>query len=97
MPFYMQYMAQWPEYFYTQEAPNKQIMGYMMGKAEGEGKLWHGHVSCVTIAPEFRRLGLAARLMQALEDVSEHFHNAYFVDLYVRKVSKYHAIRFFYV
>ena len=34
-----------------------------MGKAEGLGKDWHGHVTAVTVAPEFRRLGLAAKLM----------------------------------
>lgn len=28
-----------------------------MGKAEGKGELWHGHVTAVTVAPEYRRLG----------------------------------------
>ena len=43
-----------------------------MGKAEGPGELWHGHVTAVTVAPEFRRLGLARSMMKYLEDVSEH-------------------------
>ena len=44
-----------------------------MGKAEGkvEREEWHGHVTAVTVAPEFRRLGLAAKLMAGLEDISE--------------------------
>lgn len=42
-----------------------------MGKAEGSGENWHGHVTALTVAPEFRRLGLAAKLMQILEDISE--------------------------
>lgn len=29
----------------------------VMGKAEGKGELWHGHVTAVTVAPEYRRLG----------------------------------------
>lgn len=41
-----------------------------MGKAEGEGENWHGHVTAVTIAPEYRRLSLARRLMDILEDVT---------------------------
>jgi ribosomal protein S18 acetylase RimI-like enzyme len=41
------------------EASDGNLMGYMLGKAEGEGKLWHGHVSAVTVAPQYRRLGLA--------------------------------------
>lgn len=42
-----------------------------IGKAEGEGKEWHGHVSAVTVAPEYRRLGLARRLMYELERISK--------------------------
>ncbi len=32
----------------------------VIGKAEGEGEEWHGHVTAVTVAPEYRRQGLAA-------------------------------------
>ncbi|KAG5457695.1 MAG: acyl-CoA N-acyltransferase [Olpidium bornovanus] len=56
----------------------------MMGKAEGVGKEWHGHVTAVTVAPEFRRLGLAAQMMAWLEEVSDKTYDAYFVDLFVR-------------
>ena len=37
-------------------------MGYILGKAEGAGERWHGHVTAVTIAPEFRRIGLAEKV-----------------------------------
>lgn len=56
----------------------------VLGKAEGKGKLWHGHVTAVTVAPEYRRLGLARRMMQMLEDVSRASYNGFFVDLFVR-------------
>lgn len=59
-------------------------MGYVLGKAEGEGTLWHGHVSAVTVAPEYRRLGLAKTLMDHFERISIDTYNAYFVDLFVR-------------
>ena len=42
-----------------------------MGKAEGQQDNWHGHVTALTVAPEFRRLGLAAKLMSILEECSE--------------------------
>jgi N-terminal acetyltransferase B complex catalytic subunit len=60
-------------------------MGYVMGKCEGEGELWHGHVSAVTVAPGYRRQGLAKRLMGELEEVTERAHDGYFVDLFVRE------------
>lgn len=45
-----------------------------MGKAEGLEENWHGHVTAVTVAPEFRRLGLAKNLMDYLENVSEELY-----------------------
>lgn len=54
------------------------------GKAEGKGTNWHGHVTAVTVAPDFRRIGLAERLMGILEETTHKTHNAYFVDLFVR-------------
>ena len=46
--------------------------------------MWHGHVSAVTVAPLYRRLGLAKTLMEDLENTSSNVYNAYFVDLFVR-------------
>eukprot|EP00095_Tigriopus_kingsejongensis_P001983 maker-scaffold1702_size30647-snap-gene-0.12 protein:Tk01983 transcript:maker-scaffold1702_size30647-snap-gene-0.12-mRNA-1 annotation:"unknown" len=81
--FYLQYLARWPEYFWVAESPSGQLMGYIMGKAEGTGENWHGHVTAVTCASSHRRLGLAGRLMAALEEISER-KRCYFVDLFVR-------------
>ena len=44
-----------------------------MGKAEGRDENWHGHVTALTVAPEFRRLGLAGKLMSILEDISDKY------------------------
>jgi N-terminal acetyltransferase B complex catalytic subunit len=59
-----------------------------MGKAEGPGKEWHGHVTAVTVAPSFRRLGVAANMMHLLETISDVVHRGYFVDLFVRCSNK---------
>ncbi|KAJ1455693.1 acyl-CoA N-acyltransferase [Pelagophyceae sp. CCMP2097] len=82
--FYFQYLTTMPEYFLAEEHPNGRLMGYIMGKAEGDGDKWHGHVTAVTVASEFRRRGLATKLMSALEVTSEKVFDAYFVDLFVR-------------
>ena len=52
-------------------------------KFKGNGNNWHGHVTAVTCAPAHRRLGLAGRLMDALEKISEQ-KKCMFVDLFVR-------------
>lgn len=99
MQFYLSYLSQWPEAFTVAQAPNinnsdntknnesessSSLMGYMLGKSEGVGKGWHGHVSAVTVAPTYRRIGLAKTLMDDLEYLSTDVYNAYFVDLFVR-------------
>ncbi|KAK0083995.1 hypothetical protein PV325_007806 [Microctonus aethiopoides] len=83
----MLYLAHWPEYVQVAESPSGEIMGYIMGKAEGPGESWHGHVTALTVSPDYRRLGLAAKLMKYLEDISEK-KQAYFVDLFVRVSNK---------
>jgi N-terminal acetyltransferase B complex catalytic subunit len=45
---------------------------------------WHAHITALTVAPESRRLGLARILSQSLEQQGDE-HNAWFVDLFVRK------------
>jgi N-terminal acetyltransferase B complex catalytic subunit len=55
----------------------------VIGKAEGQGLEWHGHVTAITVAPEYRRLGLARKMMDLLELVSDSYRG-FFVDLYVR-------------
>lgn len=99
IPFYMMYLCTWPSLQYMCEDPNGRLMGYVIGKAEGDLNLWHGHVSAVTVSPEYRRLGLARLLMDYLELCSgkPNFYNAYFVDLFVRvsnslAISMYHQL-----
>lgn len=88
MNFYFQYMLRWPEFQQTVSAPDNTLMAYVIGKAEGEGKEWHGHVSAVTVAPEYRRLGLASKLMSFTESLSQQTYNCYFIDLFVRRSNR---------
>ncbi|KAM6500128.1 N-acetyltransferase [Amanita muscaria] len=82
--FYFTYLSRWPDLCAVQEDPNGRLMGYVIGKAEGQGLEWHGHVTALTVAPEYRRLGLARKMMDFLELVSDDIYKAFFVDLYVR-------------
>lgn len=84
--FYMNCLSEFSDVFYVTETPSGVIMGYVMGKVEEtrDASPLHGHVTALTVSPEFRRLGLARKLMQTLEDVSEHLYGAWFVDLFVR-------------
>ncbi|KAE9391399.1 acyl-CoA N-acyltransferase [Gymnopus androsaceus JB14] len=82
--FYLHYLSRWPDLCCVQEAPSGRMMGYVIGKAEGQGNEWHGHVTAITVAPEYRRLSLARKMMSLLELVSDEIYRGFFVDLYVR-------------
>ncbi|MCJ1477510.1 hypothetical protein MMC13_006182 [Lambiella insularis] len=44
---------------------------------------WHGHVTALTVAPQYRRLGIAKLLTAAFERACDN-QNAWFVDLFAR-------------
>uniref|UniRef100_A0A2K5DQK5 N-acetyltransferase domain-containing protein n=1 Tax=Aotus nancymaae TaxID=37293 RepID=A0A2K5DQK5_AOTNA len=64
IPFYLQYL-----YFIVAKAPGGELMGYIMGKAEGlvAREEWHGHVTALSV----------------LLEISER-KGGFFVDLFVR-------------
>ena len=59
----------------------------MIGKAEGQNAERHGHVTALSVAPEYRRLGLSRKFMAYLERASDDNYRGLFVDLYVRCVN----------
>jgi N-terminal acetyltransferase B complex catalytic subunit len=44
---------------------------------------WHGHVTALTVAPQYRRQGIATKLMKAFEQACEN-EDAWFIDLFIR-------------
>ena len=72
------YMSKWTDMFFAEEAPNGDVVVIGVGKVEGdtlpEKKDWRGHVSVLTIAPEYRRVGYSLRVMKYMEDVSEQVY-----------------------
>lgn len=48
---------------------------------------WHGHVTCLTVAPQYRKMGLAKTLTAHLDRACEQ-ENAWFMDLFVRVSNK---------
>lgn len=87
--FYMHYLSAYPESCFLAETCDGTVAGYLIGKAEGNKDLWHSHISALSIAPEFRRSGLAKRLMEVFHVLSgPAVLDCYFVDLFVRGSNK---------
>ncbi|KAJ7087551.1 N-acetyltransferase [Mycena belliarum] len=84
LAFYLNYLATWPDLCCVQASPGGRLMGYILGNAEGANTEWHGHVTALSVAPEYRRLGLARRMTALLERSADATYRAFFVDLFVR-------------
>ncbi len=84
--FYGKYLIKWPEYCVSYVNGNNEIIGYLLGKVEGDEKNedLHGHITAVTVSPLGRRQGIAKYFINFLEMISEKIHNAFYVDLFVR-------------
>jgi N-terminal acetyltransferase B complex catalytic subunit len=94
--FYLNYLMRWPSLFSVVEDQDAGIVGYIMGKLEEQPSSmrhskhytpWHGHITVLTVAPAWRRLGYARRLTESLEYMSD-INQAWFVDLFVRAGNK---------
>ncbi|KAL7673452.1 hypothetical protein ACOME3_008308 [Neoechinorhynchus agilis] len=77
------YMINFPDLFLVAECFTGRLAGYVMAKIEGFGEDLHGHISALSIAPEFRRMGLSTILMQKIDETCES-KKCYFIDLFVR-------------
>jgi N-terminal acetyltransferase B complex catalytic subunit len=86
--FYIQYMGgRLPFVFYKACDEHGRMAGYLMGKLEGEGEQYHGHITALTVGVDFRRQGVAKQLMAKFEEICIS-HNCYFIDLFVRISNK---------
>ncbi|BAE57947.1 unnamed protein product [Aspergillus oryzae RIB40] len=99
--FYLNYLMRWPSLFSSVQDRREGIVGYIMGKTEEQHPSmrhsehytpWHGHITVLTVAPAWRRLGHARRLTERLERGSD-INDAWFVDLYsvFRRVVNYYS------
>lgn len=78
------FLHQYPHFSNTLGAVLIHFPILVMGKTEGRSTDWHGHVTALTVGPNYRRLGLARTLMAELERITQDVANGYFVDLFVR-------------
>lgn len=72
---------------------NNEVIGYMIGKHEGLNENFHTHITALSVAPTYRKLGVANKLIKYLE-FNGNKNDAYFVDLFVRKTNQ-NAIMFY--
>jgi len=67
------------------------IILYREDEADAEGKedkLVHGHITSISVLRNYRRLGIATKLMQAAEEAMKEAYDADYLSLHVRVTNR---------
>ncbi|EDV58712.1 N-alpha-acetyltransferase 20 [Drosophila erecta] len=93
LPFLIPRILEHPELVLAADAPDNRLIAFILGTREdatesyGAGKpvSWsHGHVSALAVAHDYRKQGLATRLLTTVRDMMDR-EKDFYVDLFVRE------------
>lgn len=90
MKYYFYHILSWPQLLYVAE-DNGRVVGYVLAKMEEDtqpGDEPHGHITSLAVLREYRKLGLATKLMSTVQKVMLQCYDARYVSLHVRVSNK---------
>jgi peptide alpha-N-acetyltransferase len=87
--YYYYHVLSWPDLLYVAEdISTKKVVGYVLAKVddedESENKEVRGHITSISVLRDYRRLGIAKRLMDATHRAMKGVYNLNAVTLHVR-------------
>ncbi len=88
MKYYLYHILSWPQLLHVAEDRNHRIVGYVLAKMEEEAAEPHGHITSLAVLRSHRKMGLAAKLMNAAQLAMEEVFDAEYVSLHVRKSNR---------
>ncbi|XP_016972301.2 N-alpha-acetyltransferase 20 [Drosophila rhopaloa] len=93
LPFLLPKILEYPELVLAVDAPGGRLIGFILGRrivdakesiGDGKDQSWsNGHISALAVAHDYRKLGLATRLLTTLRDMMDR-KGDWYVDLFVR-------------
>ncbi|XP_030377302.1 N-alpha-acetyltransferase 20 [Scaptodrosophila lebanonensis] len=91
LSFFFNILLKFPQLSHTAVSPGGQLIGFILGKIDSnesvESNIENGHICALSVSDNYRRLGLATRLMESFTDTVES-HGAWYMDLYARERNK---------
>jgi N-alpha-acetyltransferase 10/11 len=85
--YYIYHYLSWPVLLYCAEDYDGTIAGYVLAKLEEDEedpKIVHGHITSISILREYRRMGIATKLMKQSLNMMNEYYNTKFCSLHVR-------------
>ncbi|KAK4056328.1 N-terminal acetyltransferase A complex catalytic subunit ard1 [Microbotryomycetes sp. JL221] len=89
MKYYLYHALTWTQVSFVAEDHKGRIVGYILAKLDDEATDDpHGHVTSISVLRNYRRLGLAQKLMQRSQHAMKQAFGANYVSLHVRKTNR---------
>ncbi|KAM0792878.1 N-terminal acetyltransferase A complex catalytic subunit ard1 [Microbotryomycetes sp. NB124-2] len=89
MKYYLYHALTWTQVSFVAEDHKGRIVGYILAKMDEEASDDpHGHVTSISVLRNYRRLGLAQKLMQRSQHAMKQAFKANYVSLHVRKTNR---------
>lgn len=85
MKYYFYHILSWPQLMFVAEDENGSIVGYVLSKLEEDSSIVHGHITSLSVLRQYRKMGLARRLMQCAHAAMKETFEARYASLHVRK------------
>ena len=83
MKYYLYHALSWPQLLHVAESDGK-IVGYVLAKLDEDSTEVHGHITSLAVLRTHRKLGIAAKLMNAAHDAMQGVFEAKYCSLHVR-------------
>ena len=83
MKYYLYHSLSWPQLLHVAESDGK-IVGYVLAKLDEDSSEVHGHITSLAVLRTHRKLGIAAKLMNAAHDAMQGVFEAKYCSLHVR-------------
>ncbi|KAJ3055882.1 N-terminal acetyltransferase A complex catalytic subunit ard1 [Rhizophlyctis rosea] len=93
MKYYVYHAISWPQLSYVAEDHKGRIVGYVLAKMEedadtNKNDVPHGHITSLSVMRNWRRLGIAEKLMTQSQVAMGEVFGAHYVSLHVRKSNR---------
>jgi len=88
LKYYLYHYLSWPQLIHVAENDNGEIVGYVLAKMEEEANPPHGHITSLAVRREYRKCGIATKLMKAAHARMQECFSAAYCSLHVRYTNR---------
>jgi peptide alpha-N-acetyltransferase len=88
LKYYLYHYLSWPQLIHVAENDSKEIVGYVLAKMEEDATPAHGHITSLAVRRDYRKMGIATKLMKLAHERMKESFGAVYCSLHVRYTNR---------